>query len=427
MKRYSIFGLLALVATLAVHGDDESKLWYTPPPPGKVYYQVLDTEGNLVEGAVVILGCSEQLSYPVDRRYVSDASGRITVKAENSMWYWSYDVRSIKKKGYDGWSSYLNPHMGDSLTSEKSSADRPFVLRLRKFHPEPEVLFWTRVPGSVEAEGTGNVPPVAFSILQDSKGTERDGYVDFFAQPRCDKLKREWSLSLWTTNANAGIIATTNRVYVAPESGYASRVEVPQRDLLQPSFTVYLKTRPQRLYARLSFDHNDIKMQYNDRWQDFSFSCSAAINPYGGRILEEDYRLRSFHDAKDLPGVRQTLLDGKYYAQRPDVPARVENRKREAVLFDEWLKLKREDNRLRRSIEAVKKQMAGQSKEEVSKRLRPIVAEREEVDRKMKNLGGRRIKNDKELPTLNLPPGVTEKQKYGKVDLELVGPRIDAP
>ena len=427
MKHYSIIGLLALVATLVVHGDDESKLWYTPPPPGKVYYQVLDTEGNPVEGAVVILGCSEQLSYPVDRRYVSDSSGRIVVEARNSMWYWEYRVRSIKKRGYDGWSSYLNPHMGDSLTSEKSSADRPFILRLRKFHPEPEVLFWTRVPGSVKADGTGKVPPVAFSILQDSKGTEHDGYVDFFAQPRCDTQKREWSLSLWTTNANAGIIATTNRVYVAPESGYASRVEVPQRDLLQESFTVYLKTRPQRLYARLSFAHNDIKMQYCERWQDFSFSCSAAINPYGGRILEEDYRLRSFNDATDLPGVRQTLLDGKYYAQRPDVPARVENRRREYLLRKEWLKLKDEDNRLSWRIEDMERLMAGRPKEEVRKRIKPIVDEWEEVDRKMKNLGGRRIKYDKELPTLNLPPGVTEKQKYGKVDLELVGPRIDAP
>lgn len=418
MKSFNlvVFCCLSVFVSQGVPGDKK--------PDGYAHIRIVDTTGAPVEGAVVTVKHDRtQFKYPQFKYYVSDADGRVAVDfGDGTGKPWGCTVWKVKKAGYDGRNRWLNEPLDfGGCWSDRHPNDRPLTIALRKMESEPtairQELGWR---GWVDTDR--GCPPRPFSIFNYGKAGDKSGYVDIFVQPRCDRVREEWVLSLWTTNVNSGIIATTNRVYVAPENGYCQRVDVAKSDYQSPTFTLYLKTRPQGLYVMLPFREGDIQAGYYRNFTNFTFTCKIMdVNPYGERNLEQD--VRYWHDDENMFVAKGTdifdVLKAGKIPPRMDIPARVANRRRYWAAMRKASEHEQINYRRRLKKAEILKQLEGRPQHEIDRALEPIEQERKRSHKILRELAEERNRLNEELPTLNLPPGMTEKDKYGKVDMSL--------
>ncbi len=443
MKSFNlvVFCCLSVLVSQGVPGDKK--------PDGYAHIRIVDTTGAPVEGAVVTVKHDRtQFKYPQFKYPVTDADGRIAVDfGDGTGKPWGCTVKGVKRVGYDCREEDFSERLLEFYAwSDKNSYDNPTVIVIRKMEPEPAAIRWGAEwyidvnSDSCRPHQLSIFDPYSYpkpkhgwssrTVLGNAnegglgQDLDKSGYVDIFVQPRCDRVREEWVLSLWTTNVNSGIIATTNRVYVAPENGYCQRVDVAKSDYQSPTFTLYLKTRPQGLYVMLPFREGEIRSSYGPaaRFVYFTLRCPLMfVNPYGERNLERD--VRYWHDDENMFVAKGTdifdVLKAGKIPPRMDIPARVANRRRYWAAMRKASEHEQINYRRRLKKAEILKQLEGQPQHEIDRALEPIEQERKRSHKILRELAEERNRLNEELPTLNLPPGMTEKDKYGKVDMSL--------
>ena len=181
--------------------------------------------------------------------------------------------------------------------------------------------------------------------------------ADCFARTEFDEVKKAWKCTFWTTNVNGGVFATTNRVFIAPATGYQKRIEVPMEMCCSPTFTLYVKTYDPLLYAMFRLHcfgadrvntHSpewigwrDVldnpKKYYPDSKKPYAGIALAncCYNVSGERFLESDSSaeeaLGPFYFVNEVSPV----LAQHRYPPRPDIPARAKNMQRRKALREE--------------------------------------------------------------------------------------------
>lgn len=402
LKTFVLLSVLFLIPQ-DVFGKGERK--------GPVFIRVVDQTGAAVPKAKLLIWhyCGRDF-------FTTDDDGRFSTTFKDRL---GCRILRVAKAGYDTRDrNFLQPFDFGVASPGETSFEHPHTIVIRKMEPEPEAV--GRNPDwSVWRSWYESPTLVPLSILGDRDKLDKSGYVDFFVLPKCDHQKKEWTLTLLTTNANCGIIATTNRLYRAPESGYRARVDVGKSAYLSPSFTLYLKTRPQGLYAMVPFREGEIQTNYGMNFTNFMFECDRVyINPYGGRILERDLRSCGRYLVEKGKTIWDVLKEGNI-PPRIDVPARIENRRQWWKLEAPMEQISNQQYILRKKIEEICHKMKDRPQDEIDKALEPINREMKLKNSEYWKLREVRDALDDILPTLNLPPGITEKDKYGKVDLEL--------
>ncbi len=402
LKTLVLFSVLFLISQ-DVSARDERK--------GPVFIRVVDQTGAAVPKAKLLIWHCNGRDF-----FTTDDDGRFSMTFKDRL---GCRVLRVKKVGYDTRGrNFLQPFDFGIARPGETSYERPHTIVIRKMEPEPEAIDID--PDWRFRKWYDDEPPSEpFSIFGNGDDLGKSGYVDLFVLPKCDHQKKEWTLSFWTTNVNCGIIATTNRVYVAPESGYRARVDVAKSDYLSPSFTLYLKTRPQGLYAMVPFREREIQANYGMYRTNLIFGCDRVyINPYGGRNLECDVRSCGRYLVEKGKTIWDVLKEGNI-PPRIDVPARIENRRQWWKLEAPMEQISNQQYILRKKIEEICHKMKDRPQDEIDKALEPINREMKLKNSEYWKLREVRDALDDILPTLNLPPGMTEKDKYGKVDLEL--------
>ena len=236
------------------------------------------------------------------------------------------------KEGYV-FEEYLNPHR-DNLSVEKDTRSNPRRVVLRRLEPASFLL-----EVDLNKRYYTKDPKLTFGIdLIRCHREQRNitPYDDFFVSTRYRDQEHRWDTVFWTTNVNCGLIATTNRRFTAPETGYVSRVEVSQEVFTNKAFTLYLKTRNPTVYAMIPFGIDDLRIAIGPTFThwDFTFS-NARINPYGGREMERDGRAVDRIGGDLHEEALHALLKEHKYPPRPDMAARMENERKSKALRKE--------------------------------------------------------------------------------------------
>ncbi|MBQ9430277.1 MAG: carboxypeptidase regulatory-like domain-containing protein [Kiritimatiellae bacterium] len=308
---------------------------------------------------------------------------------------------TLKSAGKDGYvfEGYLNSDY-DILSGTRDTKSNPRRMVLRK--PEPasfllEVPY--REPRYIES-GALEFAVDLFKPLQGHIKTRE--YDDFLVSARYNKEIQRWETVFWTTNANCGLIATTDRRFTAPSTGYVARVEVSQDTITQKSFTLYLKTRDPPVYVMIPFEINDLRVSSPPliHW-DFTFT-SARINPYGGRELERDGRTDGFYSELREDTLHALLAERKY-PLRPDMAARRRNCDQRNALNDEIRNARKVNAELRQKISETEARMKGKPKDKVDRATEAYRKQLSESGKTVRRCSLEIRRLEKEAHTLNLP------------------------
>ena len=371
---------------------------------GSVHFLVTDQEGRSVPEAFVQYSWGDvENDYFVERKQwqKTDAMGRLAVTSEEPR---TYEVKAAVRQGYR-YEKFLNPNRLSDCTEEKCTEATPFRIVLRKLMDEKACL--VECP---YVEPTHRMSPrVDIDLFQkfrnDRSYGKRYRYVDFTVNPRFDRSNNEWTLSLLTTNAMCGLIVTTNRVFRAPETGYSSHVDVPKNIYTNEAFTLYFRTRAPLVYGMIAFKHDDLCFDGGMR-PFFEFGYSVAFfNPTGSRILESDQDLEKAGLAESIRiNAFESLLLDHRYPPRPDIRARVENRKRRSEVEKELKLLQDRANECYRlEIKPLRDKNKGLSTDELDKILEPARRKVWKIRDQMRQLRDKLEELDKEILTLVLP------------------------
>ena len=230
-------------------------------------------------------------------------------------------------------------------------------------------------------------------------------YDDFFVSSRYHEDQRRWETVFWTTNANCGLVATVNRRFTAPETGYVSRIEVSQEDFTNKAFTLYLKTRDPSVYVMIPFGLNDLRSrgpvgQVGPIW-DFRYK-DARINPYGGREMERDGRTDGFNSDLRDEALRALLVEHRN-PPKPDMGARIENYQKRDELERKMQDLRNEDSRRRDEIQSIKEQMRGEAADKIEEACEQHWKWIKETDGTFREYRKELMRLRAEAHTLNLP------------------------
>ena len=369
------------------------------------YVRVVDEAGMPISGAVVSAYWFEK---PIFTSKVKPGSGNFTCDkrgvAEISLFGKAMvTLRNAGKEGY-AFEEYLNLNMRrDFLSGDADTRSIPRRIVLRRLEPASFLLV-ADSGGFRHSTGT----PIQFSIdifHKMRKEWRTLPYDDFFVSSRYHEDQRRWETVFWTTNANCGLVATVNRRFTAPETGYVSRIEVSQEDFTNKAFTLYLKTRDPSVYVMIPFGLSDLQSrgpvgQVGPIW-DFRYK-DARINPYGGREMERDGRTDGFNsDLRDE--ALHALLVERRYPPKPDIEARMANFRKQVELNDEIVKAREVNASLREKIRETEERMKEKPKDEVERATMTyrseLTASGDIVRRCSKEIS--RLK--KESHTLNLP------------------------
>ncbi len=330
---------------------------------------------------------------------------------------------SLGKEGYD-YRWWLNFELNHA-PFDQSTVKKPYVLRMRRILDEKSFLldpldFGEKLSSCKSDFGHSfksdkdvkTVPVDLFYGVMETPGsgggyehTER--YDDFLYTPSYDEETGEWTVTFSVTNAGCGIIATTNRIFVAPADGYTNRVTVSRDTLYHPAFTLYLKTRQPMLYAMLPLNLS------GSRTVDglaVGFR-TALVNPYGGRELERDGRTGKFYNDLREEALRALLVERKY-PPRPDIDARMENYKKRNELSTKMRELRTKDTHVRREIEMIKTSMKGEPKSKIDKAYEKQQKWIKETDGIFREYRKELIRLEKEAHTLNLPDESRKDKEY---------------
>ena len=369
------------------------------------YVQVVDEAGMPISGAVVSAYWFEKTIFSSK---VKPGSGNFTCDkrgvAEISLFGKAMvTLRNAGKEGY-AFEEYLNLNMRrDFLSGDADTRSIPRRIVLRRLEPVSFLLV-VDSGGFRHSKGT----PIQFSIdlfHKLRKEWKIPSYDDFFVSSRYHEDQRRWETVFWTTNANCGLVATVNRRFAAPETGYVSRIEVSQEDFTNKAFTLYLKTRDPSVYVMIPFGLSDLQSrgpvgQVGPIW-DFRYK-DARINPYGGREMEKDVRTNSISgDLQDES--LQALLEKHRYPPKPDLEARLENRKKQYEMLKEINRCREVNKALRESIKKEEERLKGGNQAEIEKATKGLREKLKESGSRVHHCFDEIERLKKEAHTLNLP------------------------
>ncbi|MBP5321978.1 MAG: hypothetical protein J6334_13455 [Kiritimatiellae bacterium] len=368
------------------------------------YVQVIDEAGTPIPGATVSASWFFRTFFPSRLKtgagdYTCNKRGIAAIGLNGRA---LVTFNSAAKEGYV-FENYLNPNR-EILSEKVDTRTNPRRIVLRRLEP---VSFLLEVEGDGGRFSKGK--PVEFGVdffHKIRKEWKTPFYDDFFVSARYRENEHRWETVFWTTNANCGLVATVNRRFTAPETGYVSRVEVSQEAFTNEAFTLYLKTRNPTVYAMVPFGLSDLQSrgpvgQVKDPNWDFRYRI-ARINPYGGRELEWDERAATITGELHDEALQALLIEHRY-PPRPDWEARLANRQKRHDLQVEINRCREVNKGLRESIKKEEIRLKGKNPAEIEIATRTL---RE----KLKASGKRvhecfdeleRLKN--EAHTLNLP------------------------
>jgi len=393
-----------------------------------IHIQVVDADGAPLEGVKLQVDWRKrknnanedgEASYQCRASIFTDRNGCSRIYADENNW--DFEIGAILKDGYR-YENDLNRNRGEELDPGKHTKDHPFRVVLRKLQGEKANLLWMR-PLRKRTIGT-KTRDAKFDVdlfetcLGQEHGDRRKAYVDFSVVAHFDENVRRWNIAFQTENDDTGIIATTNRVYMAPTIGYAKRVEVSQEMYVDESFTIYLHTRKPKVYAMLVFGP-DLRARTDD-YTSFSFDYDhALINPTGSPLMELDEAM-SGSDIMRGYGRRclTVLLEEHRYPPRPDMKARLDNRRK-------WQELEDESNRLAAQIKKYgeEKELLGKNNNGLTQEVQENYAQvkrkiRDDVQ-KMRNCALEQSRLDQEILGLFLSENTEEKVKWDRQKSEM--------
>lgn len=400
----TIFYMLTVVLPICVMSD-------------QAHFIAVDENGHPVSGVQVFMTWSVWKDGDIvdvaHKIYTSDVVGKIVTERDFPRWA---RLKDISKDGYVV-EPYLNLHRRGPYFP--ATREQPFRFVLRKRHVEQAVTIWhpqSRYERKVVARGERGTP-LPLWIVGHADGI---GHMeaDCFALPSFDEVSKEWTCTFWTTNVLGGVIATTNRVYVAPEDGYQQRIEVPLRMCSSPTFTLFVKGYAPKLYA-MFWIHGwgADKKPESDCWKYKSeaeryamAACPDAgkryaalevtdcrYNPFGDRILEVDDDLCATLDDEYLKWVLRAL-EQHSYPPKPNRLARLANAAKRKALSKEIHDLREIlwKNRNERKEFSGKQPLTRQ-------KTGTLELADEPIHQKIRALVKELFRLEKEAPTLNLP------------------------
>ncbi len=289
------------------------------------------------------------------------------------------------------------------LSGDKDTKSNPRRMVLRR--PEPASFLLELEGGGIQSSRGGAIGFGVDLFRKLRRQTESNAYDDFFVSAVFNETGQFWTTTFWTTNANCGLVATADRRFTAPSSGYTDRVEVSQETITNRAFTLYLKTRVPAVYAMIPFGLNDLEARGSVGLQgplwDFKYTV-ARINPYGGRELERDGRTGGIHNDLRQEALRALLVERKY-PPVPDIDARLQNYKKRNELLTKMRELRTKDTQVRREIEMIKTSMKGEPKSKIDKAYEKQQKWIKETDGIFREYRKELIRLEKEAHTLNLP------------------------
>ena len=375
------------------------------------YVRAVDEAGTPFSGAAVSVSWFEKPLFSSalkvgSEKLTCDRQGMTSIRLNGKA---MVTLDSAVKEGYV-FEHYLNLDQ-DPLSGKRDTRSNPRRIVLRRLEPVSFLLV-ADSGGFRHSKGA----PIQFSIdlfHKLRKEWKIPSYDDFFVSSRYHEDQRRWETVFWTTNANCGLVATVNRRFTAPGTGYVSRIEVSQEDFANKAFTLYLKTRNPSIYVMIPFGLSDLQSrgpagQVGAIW-DFRYK-DARINPYGGREMEMDGRAVD-RIGRDLRAeALHALLKEKKYPPRPDMVARMENERESKVLRIREQKLRNEMSDIIHQLKNEKKQF-----KDDPRKIQEIEKREKELDTKylpeLKMLNKEIDQLRKEAHTLNLPEEKREDKK----------------
>ncbi len=347
-----------------------------------VNLMVVDQFGVPVEDCEISIGYYEKnfsgsLLPPKRETLKSARDGRADTNMSLKRWV---EILDAKKDGYV-YERYLNPGRNKVLIPSRAPQDNPYRIVLRKKEPARSFCLVCNYSNPYYCDG-GKCEPITVDMYAESReayDSKGDGYRDFHVCPSFHAESNCWTVAFWTTNECSGIIATTNRVFVAPDKGYVKHVEVSQEVYTNSSFTLYLRTRTPQVFMMLPFDNESGVVRTKPSDPRFHISIPRSIlNPYGRREFEYDDRIEKIGSecARDLTqeAWRSLLLD-RIYPRHPDLKARAANLERRRILEDEISKWHVRRYELNMKIEEFRKSHPQATKEEVVRATAPYQKE----------------------------------------------------
>ena len=394
------------------------------------HYQVVDDHDQPIEGVKVDLSwqCFAIKNRKIDIRndkesVVTDAKGRVSIQVPNDDDIYSghIDITAVAKDGYikEDW---MNPDFHSSKSDGIHPKNDPFKIVLRRLNEEKDVVFpMMSYAASNEifiVESKPTCSQLACSLLAPDVPHGPGDYIDFFVKAKFDEIRKDWNLVFWTTNDTAGLIATTNRVYVAPETGYVKSMEVGPEVYDSKAFTLYLRTGKPEVYAMVfHYRHTkEIDLHYAHGGRCLFKLADYRVNPFGGRIMEksivgDSIPIWEFYYEDAL----MTLRDKHRYPPYPMVEAMTRNIKRRGDLRSELSSFERVYLRKEREKEKIvaKMKAVGSSDAEIKKSIKSLEQEikdaRENADSRADEIN--RLKAELQTLYLSEPPAYTRHPK----------------
>ena len=306
--------LIAVMLSLNLLADDSPA----------AHFLVVDQEGVPVPGAKVMITWwsghggwykGHETGRVVREQPTSDKDGRFALDLSKHR---SQNIRNVVAPGFF-FERRLNPYLNVLLQWLPNTPETPYKIVMRRALEEKEHLL-------------GLYPHYRYSMKEGEKKTfpisvfggnsTRNARDDFFLEPHFDARTRKWHFDLWTTNETTGIIASTNRVFYAPETGYKKRIRVEQEEYLDRSFTLYLKMHEPQIFVMFEFGLGDLVAKGNENSVYCEFACRCyRVNPFGGRTFEQIRLTRPVARYYDeiMKRFLKSLVEDHRYPPRPDV------------------------------------------------------------------------------------------------------------
>lgn len=250
--------------------------------PITYYGKVLDNNNQPVINAAVYIQISRAVGIK-DIVLSTDNKGAFAITGDigNGLY-----VAKIAATGYE----YLRINRAKSHDSYENDGSRvvdrnnPVVFNMRKKEPSTVVI-----PGDISVTFKKGVEYYEVDLVDMVDG--RPGYlqeshsdnahIDLKARVAWIPAENAYNFILETPDADSGIIALNQLLYVPPETGYKPiyKVKVPNEEIFKTH--LYIKSRSGRIYSNL-----DIKFvnQKGELW----FTAKAWTNPLGERNLDFD-------------------------------------------------------------------------------------------------------------------------------------------
>lgn len=202
------------------------------------------------------------------------------------------DILDIKLKGYE-YVKYMQPREARRAEFRRSRTalhhpdkDKPVVFRIRRRNPDAVFLWESQFGLELLRDKTEKWSAYDFAARGNLLWTERESkkvFPDVQMTGDYDEATKTWTVVLRPGGENAGIQLLEQKLYEAPENGYAAELELNLKEGDEPKLKgrfLYIRIRNCDMYARIELDSavingNKIYMGGN-----------AFVNPYGDRCLE---------------------------------------------------------------------------------------------------------------------------------------------